>query len=231
MKKILCIIPARAGSKGIKNKNMILLNSKPLLYWTIHLAKKIKYFDKIIVSTDSFKIQKYAKKQGICCPFLRPRRISQDSTPMIKVIRHVIDYYRRLDYYPYGIALLQPTSPMRKIKTINKACKKFLSNKLDSLFSVEKIKHTHHPSFIFKNKTELLKKRLKSIQNKNVRQTITDLYALDGGVIFITKVKKIFKYLIDGKLDFIVVDRPESYDIDDIKDLELCERSKIDLAK
>jgi len=231
MKKILCIIPARAGSKGIKNKNMTLLNGKPLVYWTINLAKKIKYFDKIIVSTDSKKIQKYSQKQGVHCPFLRPKNISGDNIPMIKVIHHALNYFGNLNYHPYAVVLLQPTSPMRRKVTVNKACKMFLRNKLDSLFSAEKIKHTHYPTFVFKNKTELIRNKLKNIQNKKVRQKINNLYALDGGVIFIRKVEKIFKYLIDGKLDFIIVDKPESYDIDDINDLELCERSKIDLAK
>jgi CMP-N,N'-diacetyllegionaminic acid synthase len=226
-KKILCLIPARAGSKGIKNKNLVLLKGKPLLYWTIKLAKKIKYFDKIIVSTDSLKIQRYALKQGVYCPFLRPKNISGSKTPMLKVFNHVLKYLKNNNYNPYAVVLLQPTSPMRTMVTINKACKIFLKNKLDSLFSVEKIKHNHNPLFVFKNKLNLVKKKLKNIQKKNYRQGINDLYALDGGVVFITKVKRNFRHLIGGKLSFIVVKKPESYDIDSIEDLKLCERTRM----
>ena len=66
--KILCLIPARSGSKGIKYKNLAKLKGKPLLYWTIQIAKKIKYFDKIVVSTDSKKFQNYAIKNNVCAP-------------------------------------------------------------------------------------------------------------------------------------------------------------------
>lgn len=224
-KKLLCLIPARAGSKGIKNKNLALLKGKPLLYWTIKLAKKIKYFDKIIVSTDSKKIQKFSLEQGVDCPFLRPKKISGNKTSMLKVFNHAVDYLKHNNYNPYAVVLLQPTSPMRKIVTINKACKIFLKERLDSLFSVEKVKHNFHPSFVFKNKSDLLKNKLKNIQKKKNRQDINDLYALDGGVVFITKVKRNFKYLIGGKLNFILVKKPESYDIDTTEDLELCEKT------
>jgi N-acylneuraminate cytidylyltransferase/CMP-N,N'-diacetyllegionaminic acid synthase len=229
-KKILCLIPARAGSKGIKNKNLVRLKRKPLLYWTIKLAKRIKYFDKIIVSTDSNKIQKYALKQGVDCPFLRPKIISGSRTPMLEVFNHTLQYLSDRNYNPYAVVLLQPTSPMRTAVTINKACKMFLKKKLDSLFSVEKIKHTYHPSFVFKNKFDLVKNKLKNIQKKKYRQNIDDLYALDGGVVFITKVKRNFKHLIGGKLGFIIVKKPESYDIDSIEDLKLCEKTKINFS-
>ena len=69
-RKILCVIPARAGSKGIKNKNMVNLKGKPLIYWTIKIAKKIRYFDKIVVSTNSKKIKKFSEKNKVEVPFL-----------------------------------------------------------------------------------------------------------------------------------------------------------------
>jgi len=157
-KKIICIIPARAGSKGIKNKNMVKLKGKPLIHWTIKIAKKVKYFDKIIVSTNSKKIQNYSKRNGIRTPYLRPEKISRDNTPMEKVVKDIAKYYRKMNYIPYAVAILQPTSPFRKLSTINKACKIFLKNKYDSLTTIEEIKHNHNPQYLFKNKADFKKK-------------------------------------------------------------------------
>ena len=80
---VVCLIPARSGSKGIKYKNLAKLKGKPLLYWTIQIAKKIKYFDKIVVSTDSKKFQNYAIKNKVCAPFLRPKIISNSKLLLV----------------------------------------------------------------------------------------------------------------------------------------------------
>ena len=88
--KFLAIIPARKNSKTLKNKNIKLFNGKPLIYWTIKEALKSKYLSSIILSTDSEKIIKYCKKFKITIPFKRPKHISLSSTPMIKVIQHVL---------------------------------------------------------------------------------------------------------------------------------------------
>tara|TARA_B100000767_G_scaffold272191_1_gene299357 strand:- start:817 stop:1509 length:693 start_codon:yes stop_codon:yes gene_type:complete len=227
--KILCIIPARGGSKGIKNKNLIKFKGKPLLYWTLKIAKQINFFDKIIVSTDSKKIQRYAKNNNISAPFLRPKLISKDDTPMKDVILHVLEYFKDNNYFPTTVVLLQPTSPFRTKSTIVKAHNIFIKKKLDSLFSVEKIKHTHHPSYVFHDKKELLKSKLKNLNNKKNRQALKEMFALDGGVIFITKSKIVKKSIIAGKIDYIEVFQPESFDIDSYDDLKLCEMINVKL--
>ena len=228
-KKILCIIPARSGSKGIKNKNMIKFKGKPLLYWTIKLAKKIKYFDKIVVSTDSKKIQRFAKKNGVSAPFLRPIRLSGDNVPMRKVLIHAIEYFKKKNYQPYALSILQPTSPMRKKITINKACKLFLDKKLDSFTTIEQVKHNHNPDYIFSNKKEFKEKVLKKLRSKKIRQKEKIYFGVDGGVIFITRTKVIYKYILGGKIDYIVLNKPESIDIDNLDVLKFCEKIKINL--
>ena len=227
--KILCLIPARSGSKGIKNKNLVKLKGKPLLYWTLNLAKKIKLFDKIVVSTDSKKIQNYAKKNNVESPFLRPKNISTDTTPMKDVVLHVLKYYKESNYFPTAVALLQPTSPYRKKSTLVKACKIFMRDKLDSLFTVEKIKHTQHPNYVFKDKSNVLKNTLNNLKKKKNRQTIKDFFALDGGVIFIFKPSIVKKGLIGGRLAYIEVKQPESLDIDTLDDLKFAEKININL--
>ena len=227
--KILCLIPARSGSKGIRYKNLAKLKGKPLLYWTIKIAKKIKYFDKIIVSTDSNKFQKYAIKNKVCAPFLRPKIISRGDTPMKDVMRHTLDYFKKNNYIPFAIAVLLPTSPMRKKSTLNKACRIFIKKKLDYIVTVEKIKHNYHPEFVFRNKNELIKSKIKNLQEKKIRQKINDLFGVDGGVISITKTKYVSKSLVGARLDYLIINRPESYDIDSVEDLKLCEKTKIKL--
>ena len=139
-KKILCVIPARSGSKGIKNKNMVYLKGKPLIYWTIKVAKKIRYFDKIVVSTNSKKIKKFSEKNKVEVPYLRSEKLASDKTPMDDVIRDILKYYKNFNYLPYAVVILQPTSPFRQLSTINNACKIFIKKKLDSLISIEEIK-------------------------------------------------------------------------------------------
>ena len=133
------------------------------------------------------------------------------------------------NYFPTTVVLLQPTSPFRTKSTIVKAHNIFIKKKLDSLFSVEKIKHTHHPSYVFHDKKELLKSKLKNLNNKKNRQALKEMFALDGGVIFITKSKIVKKSIIAGKIDYIEVFQPESFDIDSYDDLKLCEMINVKL--
>ena len=141
---ILCIIPARSGSKGIKNKNIKNYNGKPLIAWTIDQALKSSYNNimKIVVSTDSQEYANIAKKYGAEVPFLRPTEISQDFSLDIEFIKHCVDFLKKENnYYPDIILQLRPTSPLRKTKDIDLAIKLFIENKnnYDSLRSVIEI--------------------------------------------------------------------------------------------
>ena len=221
-KKIVCVIPARSGSKGIKNKNIINLKGKPLIYWTIKLAKKVKFFDRVIVSTNSKKILNFSKKNGVNSSYIRPEKISKDKTPMEAVLKDVLNYLKKREYSPYAFAILQPTSPFRKLSTINKACKVFLEKKYDSLTTIEKIKHNHNPDYLFKDKIEFKKKVFHKLKKKVNRQSDKVYFGLDGGVIFITKTKVLKNYLTGGNVGFLEVKMPESIDIDTYDDLSLC---------
>ena len=112
--KYLAIIPARKGSKRIKNKNIKRFNREPLINWTIRSALKSKCFDKIFVSTDSVKIQKIAKKFKLECPYLRKASLAKDNSSSHDVIKDVVNYYKK-NYVPDAIVLLQPTSPLRTL--------------------------------------------------------------------------------------------------------------------
>ena len=98
-KKILVVIPARSGSKGIKNKNIKKINNKELIYYTIKSAKQLNP-DKIIVSTDSLKIKKIAEKYGAEVPFLRPKKISSSKSLDIDFVKHCLNYLKNKEYIP-----------------------------------------------------------------------------------------------------------------------------------
>lgn len=116
--KNLAIIPARSGSKGLKDKNIKLLNGKPLLAYTIEAAKESGVFDEIMVSTDSREYAHIAKQWGANVPFLRSEEKSNDTASSWDVVKEVIEKYRDLGTEFDTVALLQPTSPLRTSNNI-----------------------------------------------------------------------------------------------------------------
>ena len=112
--KFLAIIPARGGSKEIKNKNLIKINNKPLVSYSIESAKKSKFIDKIVVTTDNKNIMRVSKNFGAEI-IMRPKNISGDKAKVEDAILHALDYLKhKKKYIPDYLVLLQPTSPLRK---------------------------------------------------------------------------------------------------------------------
>ena len=138
MSKIIALIPARSGSKRVKNKNIKVLGKHPLIAYTIQSAIESNVFDEIIVSTDSVEIKEISEYYGARVPFLRPAEFSQDTSPDIQWVRHALDYMiqQNLEYDFFSI--LRPTSPFRKPDTIKRALDLFMTNNCDSLRAVEK---------------------------------------------------------------------------------------------
>ena len=150
--KILCIIPARSGSKGVKNKNIKLFRNKPLLAWSIEQAKQSKYIQnmKIIVSTDSEIYQKISLEWEAECPFLRPKNISQDNSTDIEFMKHCVKWLKQNEnYVPDIILQLRPTSPLRNVNDIDNALDIFIENRnnYDSLRSVIKVNKTPYKMY------------------------------------------------------------------------------------
>ena len=223
-KKILCLIPARGGSKGIKYKNLKKIGKKSLVENSIRFAKSLKFLDKIIVSSDYYKILNIAKSLNVSC-HLRSKKLSKDFISDYQVIRNVLKKYKNYDYILY----LQPTSPFRKKKTVENSIKKFFKNKLDTLFSVESIKHNHNPYYLFSDKKEL-KKRIKKFRKKPIRQKEKKYYGMDGGAIFMFKSQYKLKRIFGNKFDFVKVSKFEAIDIDTKEDLNLAKSIKFKIS-
>jgi CMP-N,N'-diacetyllegionaminic acid synthase len=218
----LAIIPARGGSKGIKNKNIRKINNKTLLSYTIASAKSSKMFDDIIVSTDSEKIAIIAKNEGITVSNLRPKRFSQDSTSTEDVIKYELNMLSKHSIIPDIITILQPTSPIRNPSIIRKSIKLLENSHSTSVISVIKIKT--HPYFSFYYPKNYLKPMNTNFEKFHQRQKYPDLYFPSGSVytfwqktlekydsIYGPRIKPIFENEITGldintKFDLFVAD-------------------------
>ena len=148
--KVLGIIPAREGSKGIKDKNVIKCNGKPLIYWTIEAARKAKEIDRLIVSTDSLRYRDMLEQFGKdLFPFIRPEKFAKDKSPSSEVIIHALDKMAELGEEFDIIGLLEPTSPLRTPEQINEAIQLLKqAPKARSLVSVVE-NSNHHPRLAF----------------------------------------------------------------------------------
>ena len=220
--KILAIIPARCGSKGIRRKNLQKLSGKPLIAHTIIAAKKTKSINKIIVSTDDKEIGKISKNNGAEVPFLRPKQISKDTSSTIEVIKHALKFLQEnQSYVPDIIILLQPTSPLRTSQLITKTINTLKKSKATSVITVSKI--TKHPYASYWLKNDFLKPFEKNSAKYSRRQEFPDLFFPTGAVYtFWYDTLKKFNSLHGPKIKPIVV-HDEDIDIDNLRDLFFAE--------
>ena len=220
--KFICIIPARGGSKGIKNKNIVKINNYPLIFYTIKAALASKVCDKIFVSTDSKKIAKISKKYGAEVPFLRPKKFSKDFTTTEATLKNALNDAEKFYKTKYDICVfLACTNIFRQAKWIKYSVNGLKKNKnLDSIFSVHKFyKHIWHYK---KNKPY---KILKWMNKYTSRQKAPDLLREDTGLASATRSSFWRKgKRIGRKVKFIVnTDSFTGIDIHDKRDLFIAE--------
>ena len=225
-KKIIAIIPARGGSKGLLNKNIKKISEKPLIYWTLKRVKESKLIDKYFISTDSIKIKNVCEKIGFDIPVLRPSEFAEDDSPSSDVVIHALDYFKKLSLKFDYVVLLEPTSPLRKSDDIDNAIKKLIDDQSsDTLVSLGEV-HMEHPSITKKIKT---KERHISpfVEEEKVffqRQQFQKAY-FPYGVVYIAKTnyfrnKKTF--YSEKTLPFFI-ERWQNYEIDDQIDFDINE--------
>lgn len=147
--KILGLIPARGGSKGVPGKNIRLLAGKPLIEYTAERALASTYLTKVIVSTDDIEIAAICSKVGIEVPFIRPDSLAQDNTPTLPVVQHALQHLQGQGESYDAVCILQPTVPFRKAGFIDDAIEQFLSVESDSLISVLPVPTEFNPHWVF----------------------------------------------------------------------------------
>ncbi|GAB0172603.1 N-acylneuraminate cytidylyltransferase [Helicobacter trogontum] len=211
----LALIPARAGSKSIINKNLAMLGDKPLLYYTIESAKKAQCIDKIVVSSDGDSILEYALSQNVEI-LNRPKEIAQDSTTSNEVVLHAIKHYKAFD----TIILLQPTSPLRDFNDIDAAYKTFKERNANALISVTQTDNKILKAFIA-NKDD----SLQGIHNNDYpfmpRQSLPQTYQ-SNGAIYIVKSNLFAQNpsFLPSNTHYYLMSEEHSIDIDTWADLE-----------
>ena len=219
-KTILAIIPARGGSKGLKDKNIKNLCGKPLIAWSIETAKKSKYLDEIMVNSDSKKILEIGKEFGAMTPFIRPDNLATDSATSVDMVLHTIEYYKEIlkkefDYF----ILLEPTSPLRENDDIDNMIKKLIDDEInyDSLSSIGEI--NEHPSIVKKIINNNLVPFCKDLELTTRRQDNQTAYFPYGvGYLVKTKTFKTEKVFYTKRNLFYKIKRYQCYEIDDIYD-------------
>lgn len=223
-KKILAVIPARGGSKGLKNKNILNLIDKPLIAHTIEKANQSVYLDEVFVSTDSMEISNISKQWGGKVPILRPGEYALDSSPSYEAILHALNYFNeRGDLFDY-IALLEPTSPLRKDNDIDNAIQLMVEHdEASTLVSVGEV-HMEHPSIVKKVENGFVNPYCVNEQDFHQRQQLSKAY-FPYGVIYISKVEYYmeFKTFYSDKTIPYFIDRWQNYEIDDIIDFKIIE--------
>lgn len=217
-KTVLAIIPARGGSKGIPNKNLIPLADKPLIGWTIDAAKGSKYIDRLILSSDSQAIIDYAISAGCEAPFVRPAELAQDDTPGIAPVLHATE---ALDKKYDLVVLLQPTSPLRETEDIDSCIEKSVAH-ATSCVSVTEPDKSPYWMYTLNEADGKMQPLLKTDAMR--RQDLPKVYALNGAVyVAETSFLLVHKSFLTSDTVASIMPKIRSVDIDDMMDLEWAE--------
>jgi CMP-N,N'-diacetyllegionaminic acid synthase len=217
-KNIIVIILARGGSKGVPKKNLKKICGKPLVSWTIEHAIHTKGISSVWLSSDSDQILKVGKNYGINL-IKRPKNISKDSSSSVSGWIHAINLIEKNEKIDIVIAL-QPTSPLRESKDIEKGLKEFQKNQYDSMFSGADI----GDFYIWKKQNMLLKSINYNYKNRKRRQEIEPQYVENGSFfIFTPKIIKKYNNQLGGKIGISLMEFWKSFQIDDADDIEFCE--------
>jgi len=223
-KRILAIVPARAGSKGIPEKNIKPLCGKPLIEWTIEPALASKHIDDVMVSTDSERIAALASDCGVQVPFLRPAELALDETPGADVILHVLQWYEEVRQTYDCFILLQPTSPFRKISHMDDAIEVCVNDQdADAVVSICEV--DDHPYWMkVLDENRRIKTYVSEDQIPSSRQKLPKLYKNNGAIYICTwdaflEDRSFYKRNCKG----FIMNKQSSIDLDTLDDWEYAE--------
>ena len=221
--RVLGVIPARGGSKGIPQKNLREIAGKSLLAYTAEAARSSRRLTTTIVSTDDPAIAEVARALGIEVPFIRPRDLADDAAPMLPVLQHAVREMAARGSALDAVVLLQPTSPLRRAEHIDAAVDLLAATGADTVVSVVEVPHQFNPASVM----QLEDGRLRPLANGASvlrRQDKPRLYARNGPAVLAVRVAQLGRgALYDGDTRALVMEPEDSVDIDTSWDLELVE--------
>ncbi len=194
--KIVAIIPARGGSKGIPEKNIKNFCGQPLIAWAIKEALKSKLLNRVIVSTDDKKIAFMARQYGAETPFIQPAKLAQASSRMEQVFVYALRWLKENENYNIDVIVwLQPTSPLRQSQHIDGAVELFLNKKCDAVISASELPADHNPYWIYKepragHKT-LFNAMGQNIKDIPARRQLLPKYYFMNNIVFVMRAKNL----------------------------------------
>jgi CMP-N-acetylneuraminic acid synthetase len=181
--RVLGLIPARGGSKGIPGKNVRLLGGKPLLAWTAEAALASRRLSRVVLSTDDEGIAEAGRRCGLEIPFLRPAELARDDTPTLPVVQHAVTELERAGDRFDAVCLLQPTSPFRRAADVDGCIALLEERGLDAVVSVLPVPAEHNPCWVFFEDGEgLLRLATGEEQPIPRRQELPSAFHRDGSV-------------------------------------------------
>lgn len=220
---ILCVIPARGGSKGVPGKNIKPIAGKPLIAYTIEQAQKSKYIDRIIISTEDKQIADAAKKFNADVPFIRPKELAEDDSSMMDVLAHTVKWMEEEARFSFDIlVLLHVTTPLRTTEDIDNCIKLLVEEGADNVFSVTE--SYRNPYF---NMVEVSKdQKVKLVKEGNfvTRQSAPDVFDMNASIyVWWKDIFKTEKGLFLKKTRIYPMPRERSVDIDEPLDFRIAE--------
>lgn len=223
--KVLGLIPARGGSKGIPGKNIKPLQGKPLLAYTFDSAKQSQLLTRTILSSDDQEIIKVANQIGLEVPFIRPAMLATDKSPTLPVIQHALKFLKEQGQEFDAVCLLQTTYPFRAPGFIDKAIQRMMETQADAVVSVLPVPHEYNPHWVFEETHGgLLRIATGEKEILSRRQDLPAAYHRDGA-IYLTKSETILDHnsLYGEKLSFIESDFSRYVNLDTLQDWQKAE--------
>lgn len=216
-RKVFCIIPARGGSQGLPRKNVLEIAGKPLILHSIDIAKKIKYIDKIFVSTDNREIKEISLRNNVAV-IDRPPLLATDTANVLDAIKHAIT---KINEENVIIVLFFPTSPYRQVKDMEK-CIEMYDENVDCVVSITEVKE--HTAWLCTKKNDLLEFLQKGNHVPNRQQQKDIIYHMTGSIIVTnsTFLQKQVDTFVGGKIKGFLLDEKYSLDIDTKFDFDVC---------
>jgi CMP-N-acetylneuraminic acid synthetase len=219
--RIVGIIPARGGSKGLPRKNITILNGKPLISYSIEAGKKCRFIEEVYVTTEDTEIKTISSEYGAKI-INRPNELSTDTALTRDVVLHSLKFLKSKNIVPEYFVLLQPTSPLRTYSHLNECLKEFFASKTVCGISVTKVEHHPYKSF-YKESGKLVPLFGVDFLDKP-RQLLPSIYR-QNGAIYTLRTESFLKhksFFIDPVFPYFMK-KEDSIDIDTYLDLQICE--------
>lgn len=222
-KRIVGVIPARGGSKGLPGKNIKPINGKPLIAWTIEAALASEYLDEVIVSTDSEEIKAVAEKYSARVPFLRPDSLARDTSTSMDVLMHALDFLRDEEGKEFDILMmLEPTSPLREVEDIDGSLSRLIDH--ETAVSIAGVAYVEgaNPDFVVRLEDGLMRSNSNFVVKR--RQDIDDYYFYEGTIYasYVSDLRERQNFYHELTIGHIVP-KWKSFEIDDAVDFSIIE--------